>query len=313
MKRKVLFIDTAHPILKEELINLGFQCDYFPEYKTADYHKIIKDYYGIIIRSKINIDRRLIDNASSLRFIGRVGSGMESIDRDYAESKGIQCLNSPEGNRDAVGEHVTGMLLDLMNKISKSNAEIRSGVWLREENRGIEIKGKTVGIIGYGNMGSSFACKLRGFEAEVIAYDKYKTGFSNENVQEASMKKIFDETDILSLHVPLTDETTYLVDNKYINSFRKNIFLLNSSRGKVVSTDDLVECLKTGKVCGAALDVIEYEDTSFEKLNREMLPESYKFLLSSDKVILTPHIAGWTYESRLKLATVLIEKIKSII
>lgn len=263
------------------------------------------------------MDKEFIDKAKNLIFIGRVGSGLDSIDVEYANAKGIACLNSPEGNRDAVGEHVIGMLLALLNKICIANNEVKNGRWNREENRGLEIKGKTIGIIGYGNMGSAFAQKLKGFESNVIAYDKYKTNFGNDFVSEVSLEKIFEETDILSLHVPLTDETTYMVNDNFINSFKSKIYLINSSRGKVVNTDDLVNNLKNGKVLGAALDVIEYEETSFEKLvagswKLEANP-SFNYLKNVDNVILTPHIAGWTFESKIKLSMVLADKIKQLL
>ena len=324
MNPKVLFIDPAHPILSDELTKLGYQCDYFPDYNRNDFERIIADYFGIIIRSKINIDKAIIDKAKNLKFIGRVGSGMESIDIDYAEAKGIICLNSPEGNRDAVGEHMIGLLLNLLNKISIADKQVRKGIWEREGNRGMEIKGKTIGIIGYGNMGSSVAKKLMGFEANVIAYDKYKKNFSDGNIKEVTLEKIFEDSDILSLHVPLTDETNFMVNNSFINRFKKNIYIINTSRGKVVNTADLVKNIKSGKVLGTALDVIEYEETSFEKISPLLspsphgeglgvgLPEPFTYLINADNVILTPHIAGWTVESKYKLSMVLVDKIKKI-
>jgi D-3-phosphoglycerate dehydrogenase / 2-oxoglutarate reductase len=324
MSRKILFIDATHPILRDELIKLGFECEFFPDYSRNDFDKIIGDYYGIIIRSKIKIDKNIIDRAKKLKFIGRVGSGLESINEDYANSKGISCLNSPEGNRDAVGEHVIGMLLNLMNKISPADKQVRQGIWEREGNRGIELKGKTFGIIGYGNMGSSVAKKLKGFEANVIAYDKYKMDYSDENVREVTLEELFDASDIVSLHVPLTEETKYMVNDTFINSFMKNIYLINSSRGIVVNTSDLVKNMKSGKVLAAALDVLEYEDTSFEKITLPLtppqmekgkggVPDPFQYLINADNVILTPHIAGWTTESKYKLSMVLVEKIKDLI
>ncbi len=311
---KILFIDSAHPVLKDELTKLGFKCDYFPGYTRNDYENCIKDYLGIIIRSKIKIDKVMLDKAITLKFIGRVGSGMENIDIEYAKSKGIICLNSPEGNRDAVGEHALGMLLSLINNICKANYEVRNGIWEREGNRGLEIKGKTIGIIGYGNMGSSFAKKLKGFEARVIAYDKYKQGFTDENVQEVSLETLFEETDILSLHIPLTEETTYMIEDEFINKFRKNIYLINTSRGTVIKTDDLVKNLKNKKILGAALDVLEYEDTTFEKLETgNWKQEAFRYLTKAENVILTPHIAGWTEESKYKLSMVLVDKIKKML
>jgi D-3-phosphoglycerate dehydrogenase len=234
---------------------------------------------------------------------------MESIDVEHAEKKGIACFNSPEGSRDAVGEHSVGMILALMNNICYSDKQVRQGIRKREENSGLEIKGKTIGIIGYGNMGSAFAQRLQGFEAEVIAYDKYKFNYSSNLVKEETMKTLFEKTDILSLNVPLTVETYYLVDNLFLNKFKKNIFIINTARGPVVKTDDLVKNLKSGKVRGAALDVLEYESFSFEKYNTDEFPESYKYLITSDNVVLNPHIAGLTKESYVKLSNVLANKI----
>lgn len=308
----MLFIDTTHPILKEELNRLGFQCDFFPDYKREDFERIISEYSGIIIRSKIILDSKILEKAKNLKFIGRVGAGMENIDVEFAEKKRIFCLNSPEGNRDAVGEHTLGMLLMLLNKLRKADSEVRDGIWKREENRGVEIKGKTVGIIGYGNTGSAFAKKLKGFETKVIAYDKYKSGYSDEFVTEVDLETIFKETDILSLHVPLTDETHYMVDNDFLQKFRKPIYLINTARGQVVKTSDLVINLKSARVLGAALDVLEYEKLSFEKLDKKNLPEDFRFLTNSANVVLSPHIAGWTYESHFKLAKVIADKVKNI-
>lgn len=307
---KILFVDSTHPILPEKLSNAGFLCDYKPEINKDEIIKIISEYSGLIIRSKIKIDKTIIDNAINLKFIGRVGAGLENIDTKYAESKGIKCFNSPEGNRDAVGEHALGMLLCLLNNIIKADGEIRNGQWIREGNRGIEIKGKTVGIIGYGNMGSAFAQRIKGFGAQVIAYDKYKFNYSDDFVTEKTLNDIFNETDILSLHVPLNDETHFMVDDKFIHHFKKDIYIINTARGKVIKTDDLVRNLQSGKVKGAALDVLEYERTSFESLHSDAkLPTAYDYLIKSNRVVLTPHIAGWTHESNIKLSEFLADKI----
>lgn len=308
-KNKILLLDPAHPMIQERFEALGLRCDYFPEYSRSDLLKIAGDYSGIIVRSKFTVDREFLEVARNLQFIGRVGAGMENIDVEYAREKGIRCYNAPEGNRDAVGEHAIGMLLALMNNMTRADRQVRSGVWKREENRGIEIMGKTVGIIGYGNMGSAFARRLKGFEANVIAYDKYKENFSDEYITEATMEKIFSDSDILSLHVPLTAETHYLVDQDYLMRFRKPIWLINTSRGQVVRTADLVKNLETGKVLGAALDVLEYEDSSFGRL-KPGGDSDFDYLAASDRVILTPHIAGWTRESNEKLARILVEKIQ---
>ncbi len=308
--QKILFIDSVHPVLMGDFIDMRFKCDYFPEYKKEDYEMIIHEYFGVIIRSKIKLDKHILEKANQLKFIGRVGAGLENIDVEFAEKKGIKCFNSPEGSRDAVGEHTVGMILSLLNNLNRADKEVRQGKWNREKNRGTEIRKKTIGIIGYGNMGSAYAEKISGFGANVIAYDKYKFNYSDKFVTETDLETIFKETDILSLHVPLTEETTYMVDNNFINKFKKEIYLINTSRGKVVKTNDLVKNIQSGKIKGVALDVLEYEELSYENLIKENFTEAFKFLINSDKVILSPHIAGWTYESEYKLAKVLMDKIK---
>jgi D-3-phosphoglycerate dehydrogenase len=309
-KIKILFVDSTHQILPEKLSNAGFYCDYNPDIEEKEINEIISEYDGLIIRSKIKIDKTIIDKATNLKFIGRVGAGLENIDIPYAENKGIKCFNSPEGNRDAVGEHALGMLLCLLNNIIKADTEVRNGQWIREENRGTEIKGKTVGIIGYGNMGSAFAQRLKGFGAQVIAYDKYKFNYSDEYVTEKTLDDLFNKTDILSLHIPLTDETHLMVDDQFIHQFKKNIYLINTARGKVLKTEDLVKNLQSGKILGAALDVLEYEKTSFESLHaNEKLPAAFNYLIKSNRLVLTPHIAGWTHESNIKLSDFLADKI----
>lgn len=309
--KKVLIIDTVHPLISEELTSMGFQCDEFPLYGRKEYEAIAADYTGLVIRSKIKIDKQFLDKAVNLKFIGRVGAGLENIDVEYARGLGISCLNSPEGNRDAVGEHALGMLLSLMNHICRANNELRQGKWIREGNRGVEIKGKTVGIIGYGNMGSAFAQRLKGFQADTIAYDKYKFSYSDEFVRETSMDELWEKADIVSLHVPLTEETHYLAGTEFFGKFRKDIILLNTSRGQVVQTSALVAALKSGKVRSAALDVLEFEDSSFENLSTDVHPD-FSYLLSAPNVLLTPHIAGWTVESNIRLASVLVGKIKGL-
>jgi D-3-phosphoglycerate dehydrogenase len=310
--KKILFIDSTHPLISRELTAMGFQCDYFPGYGRQQFLSVADQYTGIIIRSKIRLDKEFLDKAVKLKFVGRVGAGMESIDSVYAESKGIRCLNSPEGNRDAVGEHALGMLLSLMNHLNRADRQVRHGKWDREGNRGTEIKGKTIGIIGYGNMASAFAQRLKGFEARVISYDKYKRNYTDGNTLESSLEDLFRETDILSLHVPLTEETAHMVNDGFLRQFQKSIWLVNTSRGPVVDTVGLVKNLDGGKVIGAALDVLEYEDSSFEMLAGK-IPDELGCIMKAENVILTPHIAGWTHESNIKLAQVLVDKIRNIL
>lgn len=306
----ILIVDKVHEILIERLQEKGFDIDYQPSISTEEAIKNISKYSGIIIRSKFKITSEVIDNAGNLKFIARIGAGMENIDVKYAKSKGIKCYNSPEGNRDAVGEQTLGMLLVLLNKIYVSNKEVKEGIWQRENNRGIELKNKTIGILGYGNMGSAFAEKLSGLGCNVIAYDKYKFNYSNEFVHEVTLEQLFDETDILSLHIPLTEETHYLINNKFIQSFRKDFFLINTARGGVVNTEELVSNLEQGKIKGAALDVLEYEKTSFEDLHHSnKLPGHFYKLTTMDNVILSPHVAGWTNESYRKLSEIIANKI----
>ena len=308
VKPAILFIDSVHPSIAESLSLHGFRCDFQTGLSLPDLEKIVAGYEGIVIRSRIPLDKSFLEKATRLRFIGRIGAGMENIDTEYAGGRNILCLNSPEGNRDAVGEHTLGMLLSLMNHLNRADRQVREGLWRREENRGTEIKGKVIGIIGYGNMGSAFARRLKGFEAEVISYDKYKTAYSDGNTRETGPDEIFEQSDILSLHIPLTEETRYLADRSFFEKFRKKIWFINTSRGPVVNTRDLVHCLETGKIRGAALDVLEYEDSSYERMVKEDA-EVLGYLRGSDAVILTPHIAGWTRESAVRLASVLVEKI----
>ena len=278
--------------------------------KTAIEEKIA-DYEGIIIRSRFPIDKTFLDKATHLKFIGRVGAGLENIDVAYAESKGIQLIAAPEGNRNAVGEHALGMLLALINNFKKANNEIVQGKWLREENRGWELDGKTVGIIGYGHMGKSFAKKLRGFDCQVICYDILPNK-GDENARQVTLVDFFRQADVVSLHTPQTPQTAGMINEAFINSFAKSFWFLNTARGKSVVTDDLVLALKSGKVLGAGLDVLEYEKASFEDFfSDKQMPEAFKYLLEADNVILTPHIAGWTLESKEKLAQTIVDKIIS--
>ncbi|MBT7621034.1 MAG: hydroxyacid dehydrogenase [Lentimicrobiaceae bacterium] len=305
-KGKILFIDSTQSELSIMLEEQGFICESFSNFSRDEYKKIVSGYVGIVIRSKVKLDEDFLQHCHGLKFIARVGAGMENIDVAYAEKCNIICLNAPEGNRDAVGEQALGMILALFNRIIVSDREVREGKWIREGNRGIELSNKTVGIIGYGNTGSAFAKKLAGFGVKVISYDKYKTDYSDNYVLESTMEKLFDECDIVSLHTPLTDETQDLVNNDFLESFRKNIYIVNTSRGKILNTADLVSALDRGKVIGACLDVIEYEGLSFEDVN---IPKEFKELIKNNNVILTPHIAGWTHESNHKMALTIARKI----
>lgn len=307
---RILLTDSTHPVLQQKLEAAGHQCQVQTD---MDYHTLlgqVDQYDALVVRSKIIIDRPFLDRARHLKCIGRVGAGMETIDVDYAESLGIRCLNSPEGNRDAVGEHAVGLLLALADKIAAADKEVRQGLWRREANRGFEIKGRTVGIIGFGNMGAAFAQRLQGFECNIVAYDKYKpSGYAPAYVHEVSLADLQQQADIVSLHVPLTDETHYMVDSQFLDAFSKPFCLVNTSRGAVVHTADLVEAMRQEQVLGAALDVIEYEDMSKDGLDLNTLPDDFRYLLGSPRCVLTPHVAGWTVESKYKLASVLADKI----
>lgn len=305
---KVLLIDKNHDILKDQLLAHGFDIseDYTSTKQTVE--QKIHDFDGIIIRSRFPIDAQFLDAAKNLKFIGRVGAGLENIDVQYAKKKNIQLYNAPEGNRDALAEHCLGMLLHIMNRFGIAEREIEKGIWLREENRGEEIKGKTVALIGYGNMGKAFAQRLKGFDAEVIFYD-ILPNLEDENARQTEMDEIFEKADVLSLHIPQSPETMRMVDEEYIQKFKKPFYLLNTARGKAVVIKDLVQALKSGKIKGAALDVLEFEKSSFESLNPDEIPEEMHYLNQAGNVLLTPHIAGWTHESKRKLAEVIVEKI----
>jgi D-3-phosphoglycerate dehydrogenase len=304
---KTLFIDTVHPFLKQELEKQNYICDTAYNKSKGEIQEIIHNYQGIVIRSRFIIDKEFIDYASELKFIARAGSGLENIDVNYAESKNINCYNAGEGNRQAVAEHALGMLLSLFNNLNKADQEVRNGKWEREENRGIELSGKTVAIIGYGNNGSAFAQILKGFDVTILAYDKYLT----EHPYQSTMESIFKQADIVSLHVPLNTETTYLVNDEFIHKFEKDFYLINTARGQSVNTKDLVSALAKGKIKGACLDVLEYEKKSFENLNQEGFTAEMQYLMDSPKTMLSPHIAGWTQESNVKISEVLLKKITS--
>ncbi|AJH16696.1 2-hydroxyacid dehydrogenase [Myroides profundi] len=308
--KKVLHIDSNHPLMITQLAELGYENVENYTSSKEEIAESINEYEGIIIRSRFSIDQSFLEKATNLKFIGRVGAGLENIDCAYAETKGIALIAAPEGNRTAVGEHALGMLLSLMNKLNLVDQEVRQGIWIREGNRGHEIEGKTVGIIGYGNMGNAFAKRLQGFDCEVIFHD-IREGLENAYAKQVSLAELQERADILSLHTPQTPETMYLINKELIQGFKKPFWFINTARGKSVNTTDLVEALKSGKVRGAALDVLEYEKSSFENMfSDNTLPEPMQYLIQAKNVLLSPHIGGWTIESKEKLAQTIIDKIK---
>jgi len=308
---KILHLDTTHPFLGKELEKIGFTNYY--DFKTIKSDLKISDFFGIIIRSRISIDKNFIDKCKNLKFIVRIGSGIENIDVDYAKQKGIQIISTPEGNSNAVGEHALGMLLSILNNINSSNSEVKKGIWNRESNRGIELKNKTVGLIGYGNTGKSFAKKLIGFDVNTIFYDIKKIEKDNY-ANPVSLNYLKDNSDIISLHISMTEESIGLINKNFIESCAKPFWLINTSRGSCIIINDLVKGLKDGKVLGAGLDVIAFEKKSFEKLTvNENDQSNLNYLNSSNNVILTPHIAGWTQESKIGLVKIALEKIKKLL
>lgn len=309
--KRLLIADRTHEVLEERLREAGFEVSVEPDH---DYESLVRAAQGceaLVVRSKVIIDRAFIDRVPSLRCIGRVGAGMETIDVDYAESKGIRCLNSPEGNRDAVGEHAVGLLLAMLDNIARADAEVRQGLWHREANRGLELGSLTVGIIGYGNMGQAFARRLSGFGCRIVVYDKYKDLKDTEDLKVVGLAELQREADVVSFHVPLTDETRHYLDAGFVESMAKPFFVLNTARGAVVDTEALVQGLESGKVRGAALDVLEYENMQADGLGD--VPPSVQYLMRSPRTVLTPHVAGWTVESKYKLAAVLADKIMEVL
>lgn len=307
---KILHIDSNHPLLWNQLEQIGFENEADYTSTKEEIEAKIENYNGIVIRSRFKIDKTFIDKAKNLDFIARVGAGLESIDCDYATSKNIHLIAAPEGNRNAVGEHALGMLLSLFNNLNKADKEVKNGIWQREANRGYELDGKTVGIIGYGNMGKAFAKKLRGFDVDVLCYD-ILPNLGDENAKQVSLSEIQQKAVVLSLHVPWTTETDKMVNSEFINQFKKSFWLLNLARGKCIVTKDLVVALKSKKILGAGLDVLEYEKLSFENLFEEQSKnEDFEYLRNCDNIILTPHIGGWTFESHEKLAQTIVDKIK---
>ncbi|MBK9400803.1 MAG: hydroxyacid dehydrogenase [Bacteroidetes bacterium] len=315
MNPTVLLIDSMHPAFQQELEAGGVTTVEGFSWSKEKVLDEIGKYNGIAIRSRFRIDENFISHATQLKCIGRAGAGMENIDVGAAAKAGIHCLNAPEGNRDAVAEHALGMLLMGMNHLLRADAEVRKGIWRREENRGTELRGKTIGVIGFGNMGAAFAQRLQGFGMTILAYDPYIKIDAEHYpfVKQCPKEQIFMESDIISLHVPLTDETKYLVNDSWIKKFRKNIYLINTARGKNIDTTALVKGLKSGKITGAALDVLEYEALSFEQIDSSQLPEAFQYLIQSENVVLSPHIAGWTHESNIKIAQTLAFKMLEVL
>jgi D-3-phosphoglycerate dehydrogenase len=327
---KILHLDKNHELLINKLNDLGFTNHEDYTASKEDIEAKVSEYDGIIIRSRFTIDKQFLEAAKNLKFIGRVGAGLENIDCDYAKDRGIALFNAPEGNRNAVGEHALGMLLSLFNKLNKADKEVSQGKWLREANRGLELDGKTVGLIGYGNMGKAFAKKLRGFDVEVLCYD-IKDNVGDDNCKQVSLEELQEKADVLSLHTPQTPLTLNMVNSEFINGFKKSFWLINTARGKSVVTQDLVAALDSGKILGAGLDVLEYEKSSFENLFKVEeskfrwmrkrrkagslsvveVPEAFQYLINADNVILSPHVAGWTVESNIKLAQTIVDKIKA--
>ena len=309
MGRKIIIADEMHPSIVPDLKKAGFEVDYLPDISREMLKESIHQYHGIIIRSKTDLDREMIDLAHNLKYIARAGAGTDKIDESYCNYKEIAILNAPEGNRDALGEHAIGILLTLLNKIHISDRQIRRSVWDREGNRGTEIKDKVVGIIGYGNMGSAFAQRLSGFECRVLAYDKYKKNYGDKYAIASDMEQLYEEVDILSFHVPLTEETLGLYNFDFFSKFKKDLYLVNTARGPVLPLKDLIRLLDDGKILGAALDVLEKEKLS-KFTNEEK--ERFDNLIERDNVVFTPHVGGWSFESYKRINDTLVGKIVSL-
>lgn len=306
----ILHVDTNHPLLIQQLAKLGYINHEDVTSSKSQIETKISQYDGLIIRSRFTIDQTFLDQAINLKFIARVGAGLENIDVDYAAKMDIHLIAAPEGNRNAVGEQALGMLLSLLNKLNQADKEVRQGFWNRESNRGVELEGKTVGIIGYGHMGKAFAKKLKGFEVEVLCYD-IKPHVGDDNATQVSLEEFQNSVEVVSLHTPQTPLTIGMININFINQFQRPFWLINTARGSAVVTKDLVTALESGQILGAGLDVMEYEKSSFEQLFFEdHIPESMQYLMQSDKVILSPHVAGWTVDSHKKLAQTIVDKIK---
>lgn len=313
MSKKILLTNKGiHPYLGKQLGKLGYDCEFDYTSTKGEIEAKLHNFYGVVMKSRFKADPTFFKKGKQLKFLARVGVGFEHIAVDSAKQKGIEIILSPEGSRDAVGEHTMGLLLSLFNNLPKGDREIRAGEWVREPNRGIELKGKTVGIIGYGNMGKSFAQRLSGFDVKVIAYDKYLKKYGNKYAKAVSLKTIFKETDILSLHIPYDKHNHYFVNKDFLSKFKKPIYILNTARGLVLNTKAVVKAMKKGKVLGVGLDVLEYEEQSFEAFKGDDLPKPFQYLIKSDRVVLSPHIAGWTMESKLKHAQTIVRKIVAL-
>lgn len=312
--KKVAFLDTVHEILWNGLTEMGWECVDLTSTEKSAIIECISDFQGIVVRSRFPMDKEFLSHAGQLEFIARSGAGMENIDVDYCSGRGIELVNAPEGNRNAVAEHAVGMLLSLFNHLNKADKEVRSGIWDRESNRGVELEGKTVGIIGYGNNGAATAQVLSGFGCEIIAYDKYKSGFGSDRVEEVDLEEIFKRADVVSFHIPQNEETVYFFDQDFVRKMEKPFYLINLSRGKIVSTEALLDGMQSKKVVGACLDVLEFEKASFEDMfaSSDAMPTAFKALIQSKQVILSPHVGGWTAESYRKLSQVLLDKLKRL-
>ena len=310
---KVLFVDSVHNVLEERLLSSGFVCEHDYTSSRSEILAKISLYQGLVVRSRTPINKEFLAAATSLKFIARSGAGLENIDCEKAKELGIHLFSAPEGNRQAVGEHAIGMLLNLFNKLSTADAEVRAGKWNREENRGVELSGKTVGIIGYGNMGKAFAKCISGFNCTVLAFNNTKTDNSDTYAYESTLENIQEKADIISFHTPYNQSTHHYLDCNFIAKMAKPFYIINTARGKVVRTESLVKGLKEGAILGACLDVLEFEKASFENMFDTEIPASFQYLLDSKKVLLSPHVAGWTVESYYKLSSVLADKIEMTI